>query len=88
MGKYSISIDKTAQKELQEHYKSGNKPLIKKIEQIFEELTEHPETGTGKPEILKYNLSGSWSRRLNGEHRIVYKITDDRVLVSSAKDHY
>ncbi|RYE19395.1 MAG: Txe/YoeB family addiction module toxin, partial [Sphingobacteriaceae bacterium] len=42
----------------------------------------------GKPEILKYNLSGSWSRRLNGEHRIVYKITDDRVLVSSVKDHY
>lgn len=88
MGKYSISIDKTAQKELQEHHRSGNKPLIKKIEQIFKELQEHPETGTGKPEILKYNLSGSWSRRLNGEHRIVYEIMGDAVLVNSVKGHY
>lgn len=88
MGKYSISVNNAAQKELQEHYKSGNKPLIKKIEKIFKEFAEHPKTGTGKPEVLKHNLSGSWSRRLNSEHRIVYDIMGDAVLINSIKDHY
>jgi toxin YoeB len=88
MGKYSIIIDKLAQKDLQSHFKAGDKVIIKKIEQIFDELAEHPETGTGKPEILKYNLSGTWSRRINREHRIVYEIHQDTVHILSAKGHY
>ncbi len=90
MGKYSVIIEKTAQKELQAHYKSGDKKLIKKIEQIFAELADHPESGIGKPEQLKYNLSGCWSRRINSEHRIVYEIFKDTVTVQvlSAMGHY
>ena len=58
MGKYSIEIAKPAQKELQAHYKTGNKSVIKKLERIFQELTEHPLTGIGKPEALKHEFTG------------------------------
>jgi len=54
----------------------------------LEELAEHPFTGTGKPEPLKHDLSGMWSRRINGEHRLVYEIEDDTVFFYSAKGHY
>jgi toxin YoeB len=70
--------------------KSGNMPLMKKIQRLLEELELHPETGTGKPEKLKENLSGYWSRRINDEHRIVYKIDNEKKLVEiySLRDHY
>ncbi len=65
MGKYSIEIKETAQKEIKLIQKSGDKATIKKIELILLELENHPTTGTGKPELLKHELSGYWSRRLN-----------------------
>ncbi len=70
--------------------KSGNKKLIIKIDQLLDELEEHPETGTGKPERLKNNLSGLWSRRINKEHRLVYSIDGEKVIVTviSAFGHY
>lgn len=88
MGEYSVIVEKNAQKDLQDHFKAGDKSVIKKIEQIFAELARHPESGTGKPEALKYNLSGKYSRRLNKEHRIVYQIVDHTVVILSAKGHY
>ena len=81
MGKYSIEISVRARKELQVHYKSGNKSVIRKIEQIFLELSVAPYEGTGNPEALKYNLSGYWSRRINHKDRIIYKVYQDRVIV-------
>lgn len=65
MGKYHVEITDKTKKQLLLHNKSGNKSLIRKIEVIFLELSEHPYTGTGKPEELKYKLSGYWSRRIN-----------------------
>jgi toxin YoeB len=62
MGKYIIVVEKTAQKELQALEKSGDKASIKRVEIIFEELAEHPQTGIGKPEQLRFKLSGYWSR--------------------------
>lgn len=56
MGRYSVDIEKNAKKQLAELYKSGNKADIKKVEVIFFELEEHPNTGTGNPEQLKYEL--------------------------------
>jgi toxin YoeB len=58
MGQYSLIIEKSAKVELKDLYKSGDKISIKKVEQIFLELSLHPETGTGNPERLKYNLNG------------------------------
>jgi toxin YoeB len=54
MGKYTVEISSKARKELQTHYRSGNKSVIRKIEQIFMELSNTPYEGTGNPEPLKY----------------------------------
>lgn len=90
MGRYSVAIEKKAKKQLADLYKSGNKGDIKKVEQIFIELEEHPTTGTGSPEQLKYELSGFWSRRINQKNRLVYKIDDTKIVVTvlSAMRHY
>jgi toxin YoeB len=90
MGKYSVVIEKTAQKELQAIYKSGDKASIKRIEIIIEELSEHPQTGIGKPEQLKFKLSGYWSRQINKKDRMIYRIDADiiTVFVVSAIGHY
>jgi len=90
MAKYSVEVQKAAQKHLQIHYKSGDRGTIKRINQIFEELSEHPETGIGQPEKLKFDLSGFWSRQINKKDRLVYRIDDHIVTVTvvSALGHY
>jgi len=90
MGKYTIEISSKARKELQVHFNSGNKSAIRKIEQIFIELSETPYEGTGNPEALKYKLAGYWSRRINQKDRIIYKVYEKRVIVFvvSATGHY
>ncbi|EON77716.1 YoeB toxin protein [Lunatimonas lonarensis] len=54
---------------------------------LLEELTEHPFSGTGKPEPLKHSLSGMWSRRINKEHRLIYEVLETAVVVHHAKGH-
>ena len=90
MGKYIIEISSKARKELKLHFKSGNKSVVRRIEQIFLELSETPFEGTGNPEPLKYNLAGYWSRRINKKDRLIYKVIEDRVVifVVSAFGHY
>ena len=90
MGKFRIEVTAKAKDHLEKHYKSGNKSAIKKIETILAELKVHPETGTGQPEQLKYNLTGHWSRRINQKDRMIYSINDDTVIVEvfSAMGHY
>ncbi len=90
MGRYIITIEKKAKKELATIYKSGNKSAIAIIEKIFKELEMHPESGVGKPEKLKYELSGFWSRRINSKDRLIYSINDLEVMVTvlSAQGHY
>ena len=90
MGKYTIEVSTMARKELQVHYRSGNKSDIKKIEEIFLELADNPFEGTGNPEALKYNLTGYWSRRINKKDRIVYRVYERKVIVFvvSAIGHY
>ncbi len=70
------------------HKKSGNKAILKKIVTFLVEIVEHPYSGTGKPEPLKYDFSGKWSRRINKEHRLVYEVIGSFVKVHSAKGHY
>ncbi len=86
---YQLNYSAQANKDIDFYKKSGNKALLKKLLVLLEELTEHPTTGTGKPEQLKHNLAGYWSRRINQEHRLVYKIIDDNIVrIYSAKGHY
>jgi len=76
MGKYTVTISDEAKKQLGKHYKSGDKILIRRIERVFVELSEHPLSGVGKPEQLKYEFSGLWSRRLDEKNRLVYQVTE------------
>lgn len=89
MGKYSIRVTTKARSDLARIHKSGNKGAIKKIEQLMKELSEHPDTGTGKPEQLK-GVDGIWSRRIDKKNRMLYAIKEDEilVLVLSVLGHY
>ena len=88
MSSYILRFSEQAKEDIRNHKKSGNKAVVNKITLLLEELTEHPFTGTGKPEQLKYELAGLWSRRINQEHRLVYQVFDDVVVILSAKGHY
>lgn len=90
MGKFIVELTEKAKNDLAKHKKSGNKANEKKIKKILEELKEHPYTGIGQPEELKYNLSGKWSRRINQKDRMVYEVKETIVTVDviSAMGHY
>jgi toxin YoeB len=62
--------------------------ILKKIIQLSENTAKTPFDGIGKPEPLKGNLSGYWSRRINDEHRFIYKITEDAIIVALCRYHY
>jgi toxin YoeB len=59
-----------------------------KISTLVAAIAQDPFEGIGKPEPLKYGLTGSWSRRINQEHRIVYEVLDERIVIHSLKGHY
>lgn len=65
-----------------------DKKIKTKINQLIKEISRTPFEGTGKPEPLKGNLAGLWSRRINGEHRLVYLIEDDLLVILACKGHY
>lgn len=90
MGKYSVDLSDEAKKHLKLWHKSGNKVVVNRIERIFDELAEHPQTGIGKPEQLKHQFSGLWSRKLDEKNRIVYDIRESEIAVYivSARGHY
>jgi len=90
MGKFKVIVSERAKKDLLSIQKSGDKASINKVERIISELYEHPQTGTGKPERLKFDLSGYWSRRINKKDRLIYLIEDKIVTVTvvSAIGHY
>ncbi|MWB94586.1 Txe/YoeB family addiction module toxin [Flavobacterium sp. GA093] len=90
MGKYFVDFEDIARKDLKEHYKSGNKATIKKIEKILLELTKSPFLGEGQPEELKHNFKGYWSRRINQKDRMIYRVDEEivTVIIVSAKGHY
>ena len=90
MEKYLIEYTSSALEDLRKHKKSGNMNVIKKIDKLLSELENHPFTGTGKPEALKNNLQGFWSRRINQKDRLIYRVEETKitVIVVSASGHY
>lgn len=86
---YRLDFTKQAQNDIDFHKKSGNKAILKKLYLLLNEIADHPFTGTGKPEALKHELTGFWSRRINQEHRLVYEVIGDTiVIIVAAKGHY
>jgi len=81
-----------AQKDREFWKKSGNKTVMNKITTLIQDIQLHPFEGLGKPEPLKYELSGKWSRRINREHRLIYQVTDNNDIeilsILSMKGHY
>ena len=68
--------------------KSGNKIIQYKIQQLVDAIEESPFEGIGKPEPLKFELKGYWSRRINQEHRLVYKVENKIVYIAQCRYHY
>lgn len=83
-----ITYSADAKEDLLFWRKSGNKAIQKKITSILNSILETPFEGIGKPEPLKYDLSGRWSRRINQEHRVIYDVTDLRINIYSLRGHY
>ena len=71
-----------------EWFLDNDKRLAKRIRQLLKDIKRSPEDGIGKPEPLKFQLSGYWSRRINKEHRLVYKVQKDTILVLTCRYHY
>ncbi len=74
-----------------EHYNfwsSENKKIRSRIVELINDIGRNPFYGIGKPEPLKHELKGLWSRRITDEHRLVYKVSDDEILIYSCRFHY
>lgn len=87
---YELILSDEAKEHMKKWRMSGQKKTLKKIADLFEELRQHPTTGTGHVEQLKGNLSGLWSREINKGDRMIYGIEDEKVIVNvvSLKGHY
>ncbi|MBK7742124.1 MAG: Txe/YoeB family addiction module toxin [Saprospiraceae bacterium] len=87
---FTLEFTKTALEDIENHKLAGDKKVLRKLEQLLNELREHPLTGTGRPEALRHDLQGLYSRRINRKHRLVYGIKEESVvvIVVSAYTHY
>lgn len=70
------------------HWQETDKKMLKRINALIKETTRTPFEGTGKPERLKHALAGYWSRRINDEHRTVYKVDGDSLFIAQLRYHY
>ena len=70
------------------YWQKSDKKLLRRINNLINEIQRSPFEGIGKPEPLKHALSGYWSRRINDEHRIVYKATDEAIYIAQLRYHY
>ena len=70
------------------YWQTQDKKILKRINNLIKDIQRNPFDGIGKPEPLRNNLSGLWSRRIDEEHRIVYLIEETRVLIFSCRGHY
>jgi len=70
------------------YWQNTDKKILKRINKLIKDIQRNKYEGIGKPEPLKHNLSGYWSRRINVEHRLVYKIEKERIMIAQLRYHY
>ena len=70
------------------YWQRADKRVLRRINSLIKEIQRSPYEGVGKPEALRHGLSGYWSRRINDEHRIVYKVEGDTVFIAQLRYHY
>ena len=71
-----------------QYWLENDKKMIKRINMLIKEIDRNPFEGIGKPELLKANLQGYWSRRINDEHRIIYAVENEQIVYISFRFHY
>lgn len=70
------------------YWQQVDKKKLKRINELLEDIQRHKHEGLGKPEPLRHNLAGYWSRRIDAEHRLVYKVDGDAIYIAQARYHY
>lgn len=70
------------------HWQKMDKKIVKRINELIKDIKRNPFEGLGKPEPLKYDLVGKWSRRITDEHRLVYQVEGNNLIVFTCRYHY
>ena len=70
------------------HWQETDRSMIRRINQLIKDIRRSPYEGIGKPEPLKHQLAGWWSRRIDAEHRFVYRVTENAVEIATLRHHY
>ncbi|MBS4058088.1 MAG: Txe/YoeB family addiction module toxin [Bacteroidales bacterium] len=70
------------------YWQKTDKKILSKINDVLKDISRTPLSGIGKPESLKHKYKGFWSRRIDGEHRLIYKVKDDEILIAKCRFHY
>ncbi len=70
------------------HWQTADRAILKRINRLIEDISRDPFAGIGKPEPLKHALAGAWSRRIDEEHRLVYLVDADDIVILQARYHY
>lgn len=82
-----LIFDEVAWEDYQ-HWIKTDKKVLKRINSLIKDIKRSPFNGIGDPEPLKYDWSGFWSRRITKEHRLVYSVKDDEILIAQCRFHY
>lgn len=85
---FYIEFSDEAKKDILFFQKAGDKSILIKIKSLILNIQENPFSGIGKPEPLKHQFTGLWSRRINREHRMIYKVDQELITILSLKGHY
>ena len=83
-----IIFSPEALEDLEFWKQSGNVKIQNRIQRLLDSIKETPYEGLGKPEALKHNWSVFWSRRINIEHRLIYKWENKKIIIAQLRDHY
>ncbi|MDD2885631.1 MAG: Txe/YoeB family addiction module toxin [Dechloromonas sp.] len=70
------------------YWQQTDKAMLRRINALIRDIQRDPFAGIGKPEPLKFNFSGYWSRRIDDEHRVVYKVDEDEIILAQLRGHY
>lgn len=71
-----------------QYWVATDRAMVKRVNKLITDIQRTPFTGIGKPEALKHQLAGYWSRRITDEHRLVYAVENDQIVVIAARHHY
>ena len=70
------------------YWQTTDKQMLARINQLIKDISREPFKGIGKPEPLKHKYKGCWSRRIDNEHRLIYKVRDEEILIAKCRFHY